>query len=144
MPRMFMAGTVKPPHSPRPRARYKSWIEEGWTPTACPISQISQRASSRSSASPKTAVLASLSIAAEAMADSSWTVTRPSRTVTALLNGLANMVVEKLSGKREEGSGTGEQPNDYQLGAVCGAAEGCERRPHALPSSLFPQTLQRE
>src|ERR1700694_4459568 len=93
MPRMFIAETVKPPVCPRPRARYRSWMEDGCTPTAWPISQISQRASSRSSGSPNTAVYTSLSIAGDAMADSSWTVTRPSRTVTDLLNGFTNMAV---------------------------------------------------
>src|ERR1700686_3111663 len=35
-------------------------------------------------------------------------VTRPSRTVTALLNGLVNMLVENLRGKREAGRGRRE------------------------------------
>src|SRR2546423_11440415 len=111
---------------------------EGGPPPACPISQISQRASSRWSASPNTAVSTSLSIAGDAMADSSWTVTRPSSTVTAFWNGLANMSVEKLRGKREEGSGKQEAgggrreaerrtaTEEYQPGAVGGAASSRE------------------
>src|SRR5918999_716346 len=54
-PRTFIAGTVKPPTSPRPRARYSSLIDAARTPTDWPICQINQRASSRCCASPKTA-----------------------------------------------------------------------------------------
>src|SRR5690242_899609 len=62
---------------------YNSWMEAGCTPTACPSSQISQRAESRSSWSPKTARQARVSIAGEARAPSLLTVTSPSRTLTA-------------------------------------------------------------
>src|SRR5438128_5871170 len=61
---MFMAGVVNAGTSPRPRARYNSWIDAGRTPACCPISQISQRASSRSPAAPNTARRTSSSIAA--------------------------------------------------------------------------------
>src|SRR5438034_2445371 len=76
------------------------------------------------------------------MADSSWTVTRPSSTVTALWNGLANMSVEKISGKREEGSGKRDggrvkPTEDYQLGAEGGAAGSCERESHTSTTAAF-------
>ena len=63
MPRTLIAGTVKPCVSPRPRAMYRSWIDAARTPTAWPSSQISQRACSFSSPSPKTAARTSVSIA---------------------------------------------------------------------------------
>src|SRR4051812_42899876 len=74
---------------------------------------MSQRASSRSSGPPNTAVLTSSSIAGEARTDSSWTVTRPSRTVTAFLKGFVNMLGET---KREASSGKrSAQSNDPAL-----------------------------
>src|SRR5205823_5535857 len=128
--------------SPRPRARYKSWIDDGCTPTACPISQISHRASSRSSGSPNTAVLTSLSIAGDAMADSSWTITLPSRTVTALLNGFANMLVEKLSGKPEEGSLPQTVQRESPLGSDSHSffAASAPGRPSCAYANCFPSS----
>src|SRR5579859_7072670 len=73
-------------------------MDDARTPTACPISQISQRASSRPSGSPNTAALTSLSIAADAIAASSWTVTLPSRTVTESLKGLSSIWLKKVVG----------------------------------------------
>src|SRR5258706_12846888 len=61
--RTFMAGVVKGGTSPRPRARYNSWIDAGRTPACCPISQISQRARSLVSVVPKTASRTSASSA---------------------------------------------------------------------------------
>src|SRR6476469_3731472 len=85
-PRTLIAGTVKPWISFRPRAMYRSWIEEGRTPACCPTSQISQRAYSRATGSPKTAVRTSSSILAVASASGRETVTRPSFTETASPN----------------------------------------------------------
>src|SRR5947207_14797043 len=78
------------------------------------------------------------------MADSSCTVTRPSRTVTALLNGLVNMLFEKLSGKREEGSGKAEE-GWAMRDAGCGmrrrlARERASRVPH--PASRYTLHLE--
>src|SRR2546426_5797457 len=62
--RTLIAGVVKGPTSPRPRARYSSWIDAGRTPACCPISQMSQRAWSRSSGVPNTACRTRWSISA--------------------------------------------------------------------------------
>jgi len=43
-PRTLIAGTVKPRTAPLPRAMYRPLMDAGRTPTASPISQISQRA----------------------------------------------------------------------------------------------------
>lgn len=83
MPRTLIAGTVKPPVSPRPRARYRAWMEAGRTPTDCASSQISHRALSRAAWSPKTASRTSRSMAGPASAAASFTITLPSSTVTA-------------------------------------------------------------
>ena len=53
--RTFIAGVVNGGTSPRPRARYSSWIDAGRTPAFCPISQIIQRACAFSSSVPNTA-----------------------------------------------------------------------------------------
>jgi len=69
---MFIAGVVNGWTSPRPRARYSSWIDAGRTPACCPISQISQRACSRSSGAPNTACRTSSSSAALWRAAGLW------------------------------------------------------------------------
>src|SRR6185437_2960241 len=86
IPRTLIAGTVKPWVFPCPRARYRSWIDAGRTPTAWPISQIIQRACCFSSSPPNTAARTRLSIAAERSAPSRATVRPPSRTVTSAPN----------------------------------------------------------
>src|SRR5690348_12579483 len=63
--RTLMAGVVNAETSPRPRARYSSWIDAGRAPACCPISQISQRARSRVPWSPNTASRTSWSMASE-------------------------------------------------------------------------------
>src|SRR5713226_5460029 len=62
--RILIAGVVKTGASPRPRARYSSWIDAGRAPARCPISQINQRACSRSAGAPNTAWCTSASSAA--------------------------------------------------------------------------------
>src|SRR6185437_7499625 len=86
IPRTLIAGTVKPWVFPAPRARYRSWIDAGRTPTAWPISQIIQRACCFSSSSPNTAARTRLSIVGERNAPSPETASRPSRTVTSAPN----------------------------------------------------------
>src|SRR5260370_16575591 len=61
---MLIARVVEAGASPRPRARYSSWIDAGRAPARCPISQINQRACSRSAGAPNTAWCTSASSAA--------------------------------------------------------------------------------
>ena len=83
--RTLMAGTVKAAggNSPRPRARYSSWIDADPQPSACDALQITQRAASRSPASVlKTASKASSSMSVPRKAGSSWT-SRPAAEMVA-------------------------------------------------------------
>ena len=53
---------MKPFTLPLPRATYRPWIDAEWTPSACPASQITQRAASRvASSAAKIAVSSSVS-----------------------------------------------------------------------------------
>jgi hypothetical protein len=57
-PRRFSAGTVRPPHCPRPRASYSPWIEAGSRPLARAASRIAQIAAPRALGSARAAARA--------------------------------------------------------------------------------------
>src|SRR5688572_12714545 len=77
MPRTLTAGTVIRSYSPRERAWYRLSIEALLTPTSQAAFQISQRAAAAVSASPKTAVCASLSMSSSRRRSGLVTVTPP-------------------------------------------------------------------
>src|SRR6185437_6394027 len=115
MPRTLIAGTLKPWVLPSPRARYRSWIDAGRTPTAWPISQIIQRACCFSSSSPNTAARTRLSIVGERSAPSPETARRPSRTVTSAPNRafrawILSMVVVEGAGMPEPAAPSATSP----------------------------------
>src|SRR5215472_17195831 len=82
--RTLMAGVVNAETSPRPRARYSSWMDAGRAPACWPISQISQRACSRVPWSPNTASRTSLSISSLRRTEGEAKRRRTSRALSAI------------------------------------------------------------
>ena len=113
MPRTLIAGTVKPCISPRPRAMYRSWIDAGRTPTFCPSSHRSQRASSFCSSAPKTAARATASIASEASRASEPIWSDPSFMATSPWNSDSNWssMNPALAALAAQDRGSGESPH---------------------------------
>src|SRR6267378_7163777 len=102
-----MAGVVNAGASPRPRAIYSSWIEAGRTPARWPISQISQRACSRSSGAPKTAPRTRSSMAPLRRTAALWNGRNASCHTSAIANlpqpnlGLVHLDHQSVVGRRD-------------------------------------------
>src|SRR4029077_7384994 len=143
--RTLMAGVVNAETSPRPRARYSSWMDAGRAPACCPISQISQRALSRVPWSPNTASQTSLSMASlrRTEGEANWrstsfgasTIRKPPKTLNL---GLANLDDQTVVRRRDPG-----RQRRGQLGVGCFVRQGGEEGP-AGPDRLRPRDSLRD